>query len=285
MRKGLCIFVMLLAWPAFAQITAGTIVIFNFTKDQLVVAADSRGVNTDTGVSHDTECKISTFGHRLIFASVGNARHRRVAGTDPVSGWDNAETTRIAFRSVQRSSLEEVPAGSVATAWANAMVANWQAFYRSHPDQAVRLVSKNGGLTVGAFAEAHKGNIHFQTAKIKFDRTDSALEDPIASEFGEQLHDCWECGPGNRICALGKHYDVAAKFCSQRKSGAKIKVGTPLKRANDAVKLAVKIAELTVDAYQKTPGDVGGLVDAITLKRNGNIIWNALKSECPAGQD
>ena len=58
-----------------------------------------------------------------------------------------------------------------------------------------------------------------------------------------------------------------------------------MKRANDAVKLAVKIAELTVDAYQKTPGDVGGMVDALTLKSNGNIIWNALKDECPASQD
>jgi hypothetical protein len=284
MRKCLFIVVMLLASAAFAQITSGTIIILNFTKDRLVIAADSRGVNTDTWVPHDNECKIAEVDHRLIFTSVGNARRGRSSGLDRVNGWDNAETTRVAFRSVRLLPTEEAQTRTIAKAWADTIAAHWQSLYQSEPDKVTRVLSKNGGLTVGAFAEANKGTIYFRAAQIRFDRSRATAGDPIGPEFIERLSDCWDCGEGNRICAMGKHFDVAARFCAQTKSSDKIKVRTQLKSANRSVKLAVKIAELTVDAYEKTPGDVGGMVDAVTLKNNGSITWNAIKDGCEDSQ-
>lgn len=284
MRNCFFIFVMLLASTAFAQITSGTIIILNFTKDRLVIAADSRGVNTDTRVPHDNECKIAEVDHQLIFTSVGNARRKRSSGPDPVNGWDNAETTRVAFQSVRLLPTEEAQTRTIAKTWADTIAAHWQSLYRSEPEKVTRVLSKNGGLTVGAFAEANGGTIYFRAAQIKFDQTRASAGDPIGPEFIERLSDCWDCGEGNRICAMGKHFDVAAKFCAQTKASDKIKVRTQLKSANRSVKLAVKIAELTIDAYAKTPGDVGGMVDAVTLKNNGNITWNAIKDGCEDGQ-
>lgn len=284
MKKYLFIFVMLLASAAFAQITSGTIIILNFTKDRLVIAADSRGVNTDTWVPHDNECKIAEVDQRLIFTSVGNARRKRSSGPDPVNGWDNAETTRAAFRSVRQLPTEEAQTRTIAKTWADAIAANWQSLYRSEPEKVTRVLSKNGGLTVGAFAEANMGTIYFRAAQIRFDQSRASVGDPIEPEFIERLSDCWDCGDGNRICAMGKHFDVAAKFCAQTKANDRIKVRTQLKGANRSVKLAVKIAELTIDAYAKTPGDVGGMVDAVTLKNNGSISWNAIKQSCHDGQ-
>jgi hypothetical protein len=48
MRKNLLVLIVLMSYPTFAQISSGTIIIFNFTKDELVVAADSRGISENT---------------------------------------------------------------------------------------------------------------------------------------------------------------------------------------------------------------------------------------------
>jgi len=286
MRKGISIFIItLLACPVFAQITSGTIIILNFTKDQLVVAADSRGVNTDTGLPHDSECKIAEFGHRLVFTSVGNARRSRVSNLDPIGGWDNTQMAETAFRSLQPLPVEDFKLRRIAANWADAIVAYWRSLYNWSPDRVTRLAARDGGLTAGVFAEANKGTIYFRAARIQFDKTRASQGDPITPELIERLSDCWECGQGSKICALGKHFDIAARFCSEGKSNARIRVRTPLRKANKAVKLAVKITELTIDAYNKTPGDVGGIVDAITLKNDGTITWNAMQDRCQTGRN
>jgi hypothetical protein len=285
MRKRLFVFVVFLTSSAFAQITSGTIIIFNFTRDRLVIAADSRGVNTDTMVPHDSECKISSFGHHLIFTSAGNVRHRKGSASDSVNSWDNREATNTAFRAARQLPTGNAQVQMISTGWADAMVENWRSFYQAYPEKVKRLVSRTGGLTAGAFAEATHGAMYFRGAEIKFDQAPTSMGDPIAAGFGDTLSSCWECGQGNKVCALGKHFDVAAKFCSQRKSDDVIQVRTQLKRASKAARLAVKITELTVDAYSKTPGDVGGMVDAVTLKNDGSITWNAIKENCSADQN
>jgi hypothetical protein len=87
----------------------------------------------------------------------------------------------------------------------------------------------------------------------------------------------------------GKHADVAKKFCAQKKRegkiGDKISVRTPLKAPTQAAELATKIVELTIDAYEKTAGDVGGLVDVVSISRDGTVTWHARKSSCPENQD
>jgi hypothetical protein len=65
-KKSLCfIFAVVLSYPAAAQVTSGTIAIFDFTKDQVVFAADSRGVGNGPPV--DSECKIETLGNQTLF--------------------------------------------------------------------------------------------------------------------------------------------------------------------------------------------------------------------------
>jgi hypothetical protein len=42
---------------------------------------------------------------------------------------------------------------------------------------------------------------------------------------------------------------------------------------------------LTIDAYEKTAGDVGGVVDVVSITRDGTVTWHARKSSCPESQD
>jgi hypothetical protein len=87
----------------------------------------------------------------------------------------------------------------------------------------------------------------------------------------------------------GKHADVAKKFCAQKsradKIGDEISVRTPLKAPTQAAELAAKIVELTIDAYEKTGGDVGGQVDVVSISRDGTVTWHARKASCPENQD
>jgi hypothetical protein len=45
--------------------------------------------------------------------------------------------------------------------------------------------------------------------------------------------------------------------------------------------LPVKIVELTIDAYEKTAGDVGGEVDIVVLSKEGGVTWLQRKQNCP----
>jgi hypothetical protein len=283
MRTAIFLFV-LLSYPACAQVSSGTIIVFNFTKDQLAVAADSRGINIngDTRLPNDYECKIAVFDHRLVFTSVGNAR-RAGSPIDTVPSWDNWGVAKVAFRGVKGISLAQGRLQLTAKSWADTIAANWKPFYHWHPEEFGRLLSKTGGVTMGFFEEGSEEAIYFKAARIKFD---AASPDPIGYEIGD-LTDCWPCGQqqGRQICAVGVHLDVAAQFCSQRKHGDRIDVHTKLQGASESTRLPVKIVEMTIDAYEKTAGDVGGNVDAITLFRGGTPIWNSRKANCPENQD
>lgn len=62
-------------------------------------------------------------------------------------------------------------------------------------------------------------------------------------------------------------------------------VRTPLTGADEHVKLAVELVEETIDNYEKTSGDVGGEVDAVTITKDRGITWNSRKHNCPDNQD
>ena len=145
-------------------------------------------------------------------------------------------------------------------------------------------MENNGQFTAGLFIG--KGPT-INVAVVYFDSGNTI--DPI--QYGEgrgnDLTNCWPCGQlkGSRICGAGVHLDLAAKFCSERKHGDRINVRTKLRGASESTKLAVKIVEMTIDAYEKTAKDVGGVVDTVTITNNGGITWNSRKKECADNQD
>ena len=139
-----------------------------------------------------------------------------------------------------------------------------------------------GALTSGIFLGAE--GLLLSAATVFFDA--AHLGDPVGYQTGKRMAHCWSCGQeqGKQICAAGSHIDVAAKFCSKRKPHSQIRTRTPLQGASEDAKLPVKIAELTIDTYEKSPGDVGGKVDVVLLTK-GRIHWLQRKPNCPDNQD
>jgi hypothetical protein len=267
-RKNLTALFILTTNLATSQVVSGTSVIVNITKNKIVVAADSLANKADTGPDYN-HCKIAAFGNQMIFTSVGNTAWFS-------SGkiiWDNVVLAQDAFR-VDR---DHPDSSTVIESWAHLVKDRWEIVDRG----LAAADSIDGQLTAGAFVDR---SLDLRVAVILFD---VGRLDPILSGTGtsKDLNNCWPCGQREgRICAAGSHVDVAARFCSERKTATKIPTRTRLLYADEATKLAARIVELTIDQYETTAGDVGGPVDVATMTKTG-IRWNARKENCPERQD
>jgi len=85
--------VILAAHSAYSQVGSGTVIIVNFSKDKLVVSADSRAIYPDRNrPPDDSQCKLATFDHKTLFATGGNAAYLRDTVNDiPIGEWRNAD--------------------------------------------------------------------------------------------------------------------------------------------------------------------------------------------------
>lgn len=63
-------------------------------------------VTNDSGASGNNECKIFTFGNKLIFANTGNTRSKPWGDRDPSTEWDNLQTVESSLRSVEANHSE-----------------------------------------------------------------------------------------------------------------------------------------------------------------------------------
>jgi len=277
MRKSVFVFIALMAHPASTQVNSGTVVIINFAKDQIVVAADSLTNNPETGPDY-SYCKIATFDHQLIFTSVGHLSMAKLA--KPL--WNNTDLAREAVRAVRRPNNRAVKLDSVVEHWAKALKNRWSGIDRDWVSATANAT--HGQLTSGIFVG--KGLI-VKVAVIYFDPAN--LPDPVQYMIvdGSSSPTCLPCGQlnGEQVCVAGHYPDVGVKFCSARKYGDRIDIRTPLRKASISTELAVKIAEVTIDTYGQTVKDVGGKVDAVTITNDGSITWNARKKNCPDNQD
>jgi len=278
MSKCLFVLILLLPYSALAQIVSGTSVVFNLSNENIVLAADSRGVHNDGSPPDNSYCKIAAFSRQFVFFSVGHARYSPTLSE--VQGWDNVEMARDAINSLPRNGSLD----SLAVSWSNAAGQHWNSFCALHGLQCVRMTEAIDGLLTSA-AFIRDEDLAVATAAVYFDSAKPLT--PIRYVTSKDINHCWSCGQrqGRRICAEGSHIDVAAKFCAERKHGERIDVRTPLRHPSESTKLAVKIVEMTIDAYEKSIGDVGGPVDAITITRGGGLAWNARKPNCPGSQN
>ena len=159
MRKTSLIFLLFITSHAAAQVNSGTIVIINVAKDRIILAADSRGTNEDTGAQNNFDCKVSVLGNRMVFTNVGNARRTSLFDADPVKSWDNTRLAKEVFLHYKDTTGERRVL-TISTAWGYAIASDWRLFYKAYPTAVTNLASEQGGLTVGVFIEADGGTLY-----------------------------------------------------------------------------------------------------------------------------
>jgi hypothetical protein len=282
MKKNIFILILLVAYPAPAGVISGSIIVFNFTKDRIVVAADSLAGNNDSGIPDYSRCKIAAFGHQLIFTTIGNVGWSNSAGQGSLQAWDNMELARNIIHSKRQCCTD---LDGIASQWAQDVKSRWDLVNQLDRQRAMNIASANAGqFTAGIFIGK---NLTMKLEIVGYNMNNALDPVEIKTGDGAGISPCWPCGQlqGGRICAAGHHLDVAAKFCSERKHGDTIDVRTRLNGASESTKLAVKVVEMTIDAYEKVAGDVGGKVDSITMTKEGTITWNSRKTNCPNNQN
>jgi hypothetical protein len=233
---------------------------------------------------NDSYCKIAALKHQIIFTAVGAPEQHRVPnGAVMLNAYNEA---RNAVNGA-KAPIGEAHVEEITNNWCTRMNDKWTASYREDSLPVLNWARINRGELVGGiFAEAAKGKIYIRAAHVTFNESalssfPALLSSPIACSLADLT---WlSCGQrkGKEININGRP-DVGVNFCSARKPEAKIGIRTRLKGANRDTKLAVKIVELTIDAYEKS--DVGGNVNAVTLFKDGRISWNA-NPDCPENQD
>ncbi len=276
MRILSCIFLLVTAYAASAQIGIGTVVIVNFTKDKLIMAADSRASypNGDQPPD-DGHCKISAFGHKVVFATTGAAFRFPSHPTD--LAWSNSEIALAAFRSTNHAgnSLSEI-----ADEWGKIVRGNWVELYRRNPSAVSQIADPNNGIiTAGFFADVEHGE--FVTAAVVL--TFSSSRSPVLQAQRGTLSDCTIIS-ATRLCAMGATAVFDGFVTGESPWKGDENVTTSKDSAIDLETMrAIRLVDLT--AIHEKKNTVGGPIDALEIWKDGSIHWVARKKNCPENQN
>lgn len=252
---------------AFAQQESGTVVVFQLVDNKFIVAADSRGLVK--GIPHDTDCKISTFRHKVIFANSGNGASVPDS-KDIAAGWTPWDTTQeartaVSLTNFRKQKTAEALVNTIADAWGARMKHIWEVDYSRHPDVVKQAAaSGQGGLTNGIFAAAMNGTIAAVGRAI-------TLQDGVVNVSPKNVESCTKLP-----CAMGL-VDVVTQYVK----------GNSLLGLSPTEKV-IKLVDLT-SIHEQPNGTgvapVGGPTDALELWKGGSIHWIQRKRNCPKNQD
>lgn len=266
---------------ANAQIESGTVVIIGYSKQKVVVAADSRESN-DQGAYLDEACKIAALNSKFIFTAAGRAKSIR----QETILWDATREARAALAATERIAGEKPGdfQDRIAARWGILLAKNIGEHIQA--DEARSLTDDEilvNGLLIGIDEvqrihishEIMRARIIEAVPKIVIDPvkvvnmpdtiTFSGLsEDDIFAEF--------QAGKSDRS---GKWQHQIPAYAKQH--GIKDR---------DMAK-AMLLVDLTgtygKERVPKNPAIhlVGGKIDAVELTISSGIQWIQRKSQCP----
>jgi hypothetical protein len=283
MRKLLlCVLIMTLRSPAWAQMQHGTVIYFDFSQDDLTIAADSR--TGAAGRTVDTECKISAFGDQFIFAVSGLARRTTsLPSGSEVTKWTAQSIARSAWQTAtsdNRSGSAPMLVAGVAAKWLSRMENNF-----ASPD-AIRLArpylaqSDEHILAEGLFAATDKaGNLSMKAATIFVDLPlfDSTGQIRLWHETYDGKPDTWgSTGYDEVVEEFKRRTSERARQYMQQFEGSI----SALTKSEQRASLAAKLIELSI-LYHPKKEILGPPIDVLQLVRGSGVHWIHRKESCP----
>lgn len=260
------------SYPAYSQISSGTIVVFAVTQDEAVIAADSRAKFVRGSPPDDTYCKIAAFRNHVIFSVTGPAAYISSGPADPIHSWSAIDEARSASQVGRQAVNASSETKMIADAWAKKIQTKWNSLYAKYPDLVIKAAEHGKGLlTTGIFIVAKNKHLAFTTRGIRFSR-DSRIPTSVEKASCETGH----------LCGSGET-DVFLEFTRVTSQRAENERAEWLKRQDaSAIMYAIRMVDLTI---KYGPDDVGGKVDALEITSDGKIAWKQRKCNCPENQD
>lgn len=264
------------SYPIQAQIKTETLVVIYFSREKVVVAADSLSITKHVQGPRDFEyrCKIFALGEKTLFISSNFGGYKKERPEDPVSEWvPNDEAQKLYDAS------PNAPLDQLAKRWINSAV-NWinsgmqYPLFRQRIETAARgsLDSQGLGSVIPAyFFSSEMAEVRGFEVRIGYD-----FSNPLAPAFGTLMPANCKA-PVGRYCAIGRPDQILDFFSlnsDRAETDAKEWESQRHTREDDEEALRAKhLVELGIKYDQS--GMIGGTVDVAILPRNGTIKWLA----------
>ena len=258
---------------ALSQVRTGTIVVVLFTEEKLVFAGDSlvSAIQADGRTERDyRDCKIATFGNKVIFAGSGTLGETGV--------WVSAEQAKIAYEMATIKRGADLPI-EVTRNWAEAVKGPLAMTYLTHK-----------AVMDARMPDGKLGNAYFGGVDGKGDLWLTFTKFFVVS--GVVKYESYKFSPAacTPICGTGE-IDVAVEFSQLASDRAKAESASwsPSKSYSpedrDILRM-IRLVDLSIaDDEARQIGKIGGPIDAVELKSGGAVRWFSRKSNCPENQD
>lgn len=260
--------------PTLAQLQHGTVAVVYFTKDKIIMAADSRELVRNVP-QDDTACKVVAPRGEMVFVSSNYIGYRNAGVGDPVDSWSNNEEIHRAYNTVALShSSNQSRIVETALEWGKVVSLHFQSLLFLHPEKLNEVVRKGSGvLTI-----AEMGGLDSDGALIRLETEIKFKEGASPPVFPEttKFTDC-----PKSYCAIGE-IEIEQEFVNLTSERAKEETKSwrpPEKsRPEDYDMLrTMRLVDLTIKYHD---GDVGGRVDAVQMDKDGTVRWFAIKENC-----
>jgi hypothetical protein len=277
--KGLFLFICsaVINLSAYAQIQHGSVGVIYYTKDKIIVAADSRGLvlNGNTPPD-DTECKIAAPDGKMVFVSTQSTEYKNGGYADPVPSWSNVGEIRKAYGkasllySTNRDRIE-----GTAVEWGKLISSHFQTLLLWHPEKTMEAVNGGNGVLTRSIIGGLDNDGLLMLLRITI-----AFHEGIFAADTVQIPSCDACS--KPYWAIGQ-VEVEQEFVdlTSQRARSEVKTWRPPKESNLAdydILRTMRLVELTIQYHKGN--DVGGKIDAVEMDKDGSMRWFAIKENC-----
>jgi hypothetical protein len=261
------ILLLILVVNAAAQFDTGTVIIVGYSRDKIIVVAESRQAG-EKGEHFDNGCKITALNDKFFFSASGRAEDM----THWVVGWSAHDQAK---EILDATSKESRTARNMAIDWGKIMVNRINRYIR--PEEKGKLIPRKvyltglcAGISPAGDTEIAEVNVEpvVVNGKEVFGATmpsDNSVEVPPVSDKMNYI-------------VLGREADLfnelfyATSERAKREKAITTKESKKWRHDEMDVRLIVRVMGLILK-YSDHPEYVGGPIDAAQLDKGGTIRW------------
>ena len=288
-------FLSTVAWP---QLRSGTIVVISYSKQKVIVAADSRA-NFGDGRYEDSYCKITALSDKLVFAATGIVGDSSYLLPEDLRFGAIEEARKAVVGITLRPNPQDTSSvhtdaffDAVGERWGSAMA---ERFRRAAPERLqdwLKIMSLENNRTsapfvIGIFAGLGTyGQIMVMSVHVDYGRPQKDMRVPLAHYDLEWL-DISELPEGMTITEAYGMPEIVQEINGGKTDFAKREMAALAELRQKTTPdeydrlRAIRLVDLTI-AFHPKHDFVGGKIDAAELLRGGKINWRQRKENCPA---
>ena len=280
-----------LFFPAAArpQLRSGTIVVISYSKQKVILAADSRA-NLGDDRYEDSYCKVTALSNKLIFAATGIVGDNSYLLPEDLRFGAIEEARKAAASTITNPDpFGYGTVGAVATRWGQAMTVRFTKASKIRLDEWLKAINATDerAFVIGIFAGLEPtGEVAVKCVHVDYGEPQKGHFVPIA-RYNLQFIDMSSIPDGITMIEAYGMPEVIQEIKAGKTQRAKEEAVAMAKLAKQLTPeefdraRVIRLVDLTL-AYHPKQKFVGGNIDALELLHSGRVNWIQRKNNCPA---